>query len=271
MNSVLAIDAAWTASEPSGVALIVERKPREWECVAVAPSYAAFIDQARGTEVTWNAPKFRGSTPNPKELIEAATRLVGDGQGPTVATVDMPMATVPITVRRASDDEISRLFGGRGCSAHSPNSLRPGALGAGLTQGFVREGYALATTRTIAGTAGQLIEVYPHPTLLSILDVDYRVEYKVARSKKYWPDLNVQERIERLVRKFNQILQALNQDIDGIRLPIPSVDDVRSLAYLKRFEDALDALICGWMGIQYFQGGARSVGDATAAIWIPQE
>ena len=44
---VLGIDAAWTAHHPSGVAL-VQRTTTGWSCLAVVPSYEAFIAQASG-------------------------------------------------------------------------------------------------------------------------------------------------------------------------------------------------------------------------------
>ena len=44
---VLGIDAAWTTHQPSGIAL-VQNKATGWSCLAVAPSYATFIDRASG-------------------------------------------------------------------------------------------------------------------------------------------------------------------------------------------------------------------------------
>ena len=52
--------------------------------------------------------------------------------------------------------------------------------------------------------------------------------------------------------------------IDGIAFRIPSGG---TAAGLKRFEDALDALICAWVGIDYLAGRARPYGDTSAAVW----
>ena len=38
-------------------------------------------------------------------------------------------------------------------------------------------------------------------------------------------------------------------------------------AKLKRYEDAIDALICCWVGTLYAEVNARPLGDNTAAIW----
>jgi predicted RNase H-like nuclease len=40
-------------------------------------------------------------------------------------------------------------------------------------------------------------------------------------------------------------------------------------AKLKRYEDAIDALICCWVGTLYAEGNARPMGDDTTAIWCP--
>jgi predicted RNase H-like nuclease len=40
-------------------------------------------------------------------------------------------------------------------------------------------------------------------------------------------------------------------------------------AALKRYEDALDALVCGWVGIEYLGGRCTAFGDTAAAIWTP--
>ena len=44
---VLGIDAAWTAHNPSGVAL-VHRAAEDWRCLSLAPSYNAFLALAAG-------------------------------------------------------------------------------------------------------------------------------------------------------------------------------------------------------------------------------
>jgi hypothetical protein len=42
-RAVLGIDAAWTATQPSGVAVVSE-EPGGWRLVAVANSYRSFCD-----------------------------------------------------------------------------------------------------------------------------------------------------------------------------------------------------------------------------------
>jgi predicted RNase H-like nuclease len=56
-------------------------------------------------------------------------------------------------------------------------------------------GFPLATASTPAGTCPALIEVYPHPALIDLLDRDFRIPYKVAKTPRYWPNETLQERI----------------------------------------------------------------------------
>ncbi len=277
MTAILGVDAAWTGRGASGVALI-ESSAGGWRAIALAPSYAAFLALAQGIPVDWQV-KAPGGAPEPARLLAAAQMLLAarlpksyGGQGGPVdlVAVDMPVATVPVNARRAADDAISRAFGALGCAVHSPTRERPGAVGGALTQGFVGAGFGIATAKTPPGTARRLLEVYPHPALVLLLNADYRVAYKVGKARKYWPDKPVGERASLLLEQLARILAALSAEIDGIALTLPAPGRVASLAGLKPFEDALDALVCAWVGARYLAGKARAYGDATAAIWVPQ-
>ncbi len=148
--TVLAIDAAWTPHNPSGVALL-SNKMGHWRVVALAPSYQQFIDLGDDRAVDWDGPQPRGTAPDPKALLAASRGLLG-GASVDLVTVDMPLATVAITTRRKADDVISRMFGARGCAVHTPSATRPGPIGTMLRDGFMAAGFALGTTDTAAGT-----------------------------------------------------------------------------------------------------------------------
>lgn len=264
--AVLGIDAAWTARQPSGVAL-VRGTGSGYRCVAVAPSYDGFRALARGVPVDWRAPA-KGAMPDPEGLLDAARRLLGGGSVAVVA-VDMPLATVPIAGRRPSDNAISRAFSGRHCATHSPSAARPGPIAAAIRDGFARQGIRLATAMTPAGTTPALLEVFPHPALLALLGRPMRVPYKAAKLARYWPDLDRAQRLRRLLREWRAILGALDRKIDGVAIPLPRTASGLSLATLKRYEDALDAVVCAWVGTMYAEGQVTAYGDDASAIWVP--
>jgi len=263
---ILAIDAAWTEAEPSGVALVAERGS-QWKCLTLAPSYKAFLACTHGVPVDWSCAKFQGGRPDVKKLLTAAASVAG--RKVDLVALDMPVATVPFSGRRAADDAISAAFGSRGCSAHSPNEVRPGPLGSRLTAQLREAGYPLATVGDTCCTLGRTIEVYPHPALLTLLAVSYRVPYKVAKSSRYWPGVDVRERITRLLGQFTAIKRALCRHFNEISIRLPSPRDVQTLTALKRYEDALDALVSAWVGTQFAIGNTKAYGDNTATIWVP--
>ena len=159
----------------------------------------------------------------------------------------MPLATVPFSGRRIADNTISREFGSRWCSAHSPSATRPGPLGARLTNQLRDSGYPLATAMCdVASALPCTIEVYPHPALLTLLGVSKRLPYKVTKSKRYWPELDSTARIARLLEQFRSIDGALRRFFGSTRITLPQASRIKHLATLKRYEDALDALVCSW-------------------------
>ena len=266
MTTILGIDAAWTATEPSGIAL-VQRRASRWRCVAVAPSYAAFEGQVEGNAPDWSRPAV-GSAPDAANLLQAAMKLAGEPV--TLVTIDMPVATSPILGRRTADQEVSRAFGAQWCSAHSPNQVRPGALGAKLSRQFNEQRYPIATAATLPGSTHRLVEVYPHPALLMLLDRKRRVPYKVSKASRYWKKASIPERIRCLLSEFANVHHGLAQYIDDISVHMPRACEVKTLAALKPFEDALDALVCCWVGCEYLAGTAYPLGDDTAAVWCPR-
>ena len=264
---VLGIDAAWTAHQPSGIAL-VRRCKTSWSCLAVAPSYDIFLAVAAGQ--TWDPEqKATGSRPDPAALLQASKQLAGAEV--SCVSVDMPLATKPITSRRAADTAISSRFGPRGCAVHSPSAERPGAIADQLRADFAALGYPLHTSGSDQVDPA-LIECYPHVALLALLHRNYRVPYKVSRSGQYWKAEQppIAERIRRLLAEFTAIHQALSQRISAIPLTLPQPHEVTTLSSLKPVEDMLDALICAWIGIEHLEGRTVGLGDATAAIWVPQ-
>ena len=271
MPSILGIDAAWTENNPSGVALIRQQQNAGWECVAVAPSYESFIQLSHNIPVEWAQRPAKG-LPDPELLLNAAQILL-DREPVTVVSVDLPLSYELIVGRRPCDNCISREFGRFGCGTHTPNANRPGQFAVNLTQNLNGLGYPLATChpndRDILIPA--TIEVYPHPALLRLLHLDYRLPYKVANSRRYWPNTGIAHRKEQLVTSFHRIYRALLAGITDIPEFLQRIPENAPLNALKRYEDALDALICAWVGACYLEGRAQCFGDAASAIWVPCE
>jgi len=70
---VLGIDAAWTVSQPSGLALVAETA-MGWRLVAVEASYQRFLTQAHGLPREEHP---TGSKPGPEALLASSHTLCG--------------------------------------------------------------------------------------------------------------------------------------------------------------------------------------------------
>jgi predicted RNase H-like nuclease len=261
MNAILGIDAAWTPRHPSGVALLRQNDSRDWECVGVESSYAHFLAHRLDRAQNHERAQFPAA-----DLLDTAKELAGNEVSLVVA--DIPLSTKPITGRRSADNKISAVFGGRGCSAHSPSANRPGLISESIRKGFEERGFSLAINQASLPKRA-LIESYPHPALLSLMKASYRVPYKVGKSKTYYRKLGLAERLEKIAAKLEDIVAALSSTISGIEIRIPKGQS--SFAALKPVEDKIDALVCAWVGIQVLEGRAMSIGDNEGAIWLPAD
>jgi predicted RNase H-like nuclease len=264
-NTILGIDAAWTKGQPSGCA-VISKERKGWVCKGLAPSYSSFIALADNRPVNWSE-RPTGAAPDIRAIVRAA-EVLSNSQIDLVA-IDMPLASEPITQRRAADDAISRKYGAQGCSTHSPSIERPGPIAESVYRGLIDLNFRHVTTNFAHGVHKVFIEMYPHPALLTLMNADYRIPYKVSKSARYWPNTCVKVRKTLLLKCFAGIVKKLNRDISNINLQLPAPEETPSLNYLKRHEDALDALICCWVGARYFDDRAEPLGDNHSAIWCP--
>jgi predicted RNase H-like nuclease len=181
---------------------------------------------------------------------------------------DIPLSRVQITGRRSAEDAVGREYGGRGAAPHSPSRERPGPIGELIRSECEEAGFPLATT-VCDPSRTALVETYPHPVLIHLMRADYRVQYKVTKTKTYWPKLGLEQRMENVARILEDIRISLSAHISKIPLIVP--DQPTGLSNLKPVEDMIDALLCAWVGILILGGKARAFGDENASIWLPAE
>ena len=263
-RAVLGVDAAWTAAQPSGVALAVE-SASGWRLAALEASYDQFLARAEGTGPGETRPG--GSRPVAAELLAAARTICG--RRIDLVAIDMPLSRLPIDGRRPADRLVSERYGDRAAATHSPGKERPGAISDKLRAEFEAEGYGLCTAPPAQGSIQGLIEVYPHPALIEFLKAERRLEYKAGKTGVYWPALSLDERHLNLRAVWARIVQALERRIGGVAERLPRPDpEVRGWR-LKAYEDKLDAVVCAAVAIAALDGKAVAHGDDDAAIWVP--
>ena len=263
MATILGIDAAWRVGNPTGVALITSANGR-WHCRRVCPTAHAFIESAFGPR-QW--PRIYLMEALVSELIRAAAAFAGEPV--TLVALDLPLSLAPFQGRRVADNEVSRLYGRYGCPTHSPTADCPGPLGEAYSDALLREGFALRTAADDLHFPGA-IEVYPHTAILTMLNAEFRLPYKVAKTTRFWPGVARPVRRRLILGVLQTILTRLQEDID-IEMYLPLPDDGGTFTALKQFEDMIDSLVCAWVGIRHMEGATHPIGDQGAAIWVPHD
>jgi predicted RNase H-like nuclease len=261
MRTVLGIDAAWTLTQPSGLALVTETATG-WRLLAVESSYQRFHACADDTMTPDVRPL--GSKPQAQALMASCAAL--SGRSVDLVAIDMPLSHVPITGRRPCDNAVSRAYGARKCGTHSASAVRPGAISDTLSAAFGACGYPL---RTVTIQTPGIIEVYPHPALVELSGATVRLPYKISRSAQYWPALDPGQRRLALYRQWANIVALLETRIDGVARALPGLEPGASGLAAKAYEDKIDAIVCAWVAIRALEGQAIRFGDEVSAIWIP--
>ncbi len=261
MKVVLGIDAAWTAKQPSGVALVAKTS-NGWRLLNVSRSYDEFHASAPPGASSQSRPN--GSIPDVPRMLAAARVLAG--QSVDLIAIDMPLANTRITGRRVSDNMVSKAFAARKCGTHSPSVVRPGKISDNMRSDLSSAGYKLLTTSM---EYPGVVEVYPHPALVVLTGASERLKYKVSKARIYWPDEPREKRGLKLREKWREIVSHLAKEIKGVDDLMPKLGDAAAGWEMKSYEDALDAVVCAYVAICCVEGRASPFGDEDSAIWIP--
>lgn len=258
---VLGIDAAWTAKEPSGVAVLKYNESGKHELVKLGRSYKEFVQG----EINWSQ-DASGSVPDIKELLEGCCKY---GYNISAAALDIPLSPMPITGRRVAENLISREYGKYGAATHSPNSERPGKISEAIFQGFTENGFKFAYDYQDGPV---FFEVYPHAAIIELLGLTKRLPYKVNNKSKYWPDASPEERDRNIINSLVLLKDALGKHVSNIDSFLPEIKCSYKYKnkYLKEYEDILDAIVCALVGCFYLSGKAKPYGDEAGAIWVPK-
>lgn len=266
---ILGIDAAWTAHQPAGVALLRVCKNAKPQLIALGRSYDEFLASGPHAKIVW-CTRVRGCLPPIDALLSHCRKLCGDL--PQIVALDIPLARTPLNGRRPCDNAVTSAYVSRGAGTHTPSALRPGPISKSLFQQLHKAGYEWHTQGKARGAARVFIETYPHPAIIELMQLRMRLAYKTSRVSQYWPEANSRTRWQRLCKNLDALRLALADQINGIQNLIPSANFLfknGNKARLKHLEDSLDAVVCAWIGYQFWRGKALAYGNNEAAIWLP--
>ena len=180
--------------------------------------------------------------------------------------IDAPLIINNESGQRPCETEIGKMYGARGASCHTSNKiLYPKAKSVDLSVSLEKEGFL-----HLEGTKWQ-IECYPHPAIIEIFGLDYRLLYKKGKVA----DRKIgQKRLANLIKGLSDS-RVLSLQFGNIEIPNLNDDYIDSLKglELKSNEDALDSMLCLYIAGLHQLGVKSTVfGEVdTGYIWVPQQ
>lgn len=104
-----------------------------------------------------------------------------------VTAVDAPLVVPNETGQRVAETLIARAFGGFGASAHTSNRRRFGGQDARAMRLAQRFDWEVDPATPTGDNRTVCLEVYPHPALIALFDLDYRLDYKKGSTQRRAP------------------------------------------------------------------------------------
>lgn len=192
-----------------------------------------------------------------------------------LVSVDAPLIVRNLTGRRPCEQVISTLFGRFHAGAHSSNlalpSFRDGPRGGRLA---VVLGLDVDPAFPPREHVRRAIEVYPHPATVTLFGLDRVIPYKQKPGRT--PDarrvamLELMDRVDGLERAEPPLV---TKGCSAWQQARRSVDAAITHSQLNVWEDAVDAVLCAYIGMhRWWHGDAESavLGDLdTGYIVVP--
>jgi predicted RNase H-like nuclease len=186
---------------------------------------------------------------------------------PVLVAVDAPLIVRnPAGTSRPCDRKISMVFGASQAGAHSAN-LGFAAFSGGVRAERLARRLGLSTDPYFqpGQPVRRMIEVYPHPAMVSLFGLPYTLKYKAKRGR------TMDDRRQAFAALIAHLEKLTILDPPLSLATAPRWDELRdslamamSSGQLDLIEDELDAYMCAYIGFYYWTHGAsrcRVVGD----------
>lgn len=191
---------------------------------------------------------------------EQVVRFVRDHAGddpatPALVAIDAPLRVPNVGGRRCAEAEIGSMFARYHAGAHPANRTRlaPNGVvrGEALVERLEALGFAHHPEVAALAPTRQIVEVYPHPAMVSIFELDRIVKYKAR------PALSPEARRTGF-HDYHRYLAGLATGQPALYGADELLDrDLAGLrgAALKGHEDQLDGLMCAYIGHYLWRWG----------------
>lgn len=205
------------------------------------------------------------------------------GDEPAIVAIDAPLSVPNQGGRRPAEVEITHMFARYQAGAHPANRnrlARDGVVrGEALLEKLMEQGFEHRTEVTAQVPVRQIVEVYTHPAIVSIFDLQRIIRYKARPRRSHDERLNefrvYQERLRSLKEADPALLDTdalLSVDVEGL-----------IKARLKDYEDILDGVMCAYTAQYLWRWGmtrAQVFGNleqgyitspVPRSLWKPEE
>jgi predicted RNase H-like nuclease len=187
-----------------------------------------------------------------------------------VVAIDAPLIVPNETGRRTAEALIGQRFGRFGASAYPANRTNP--LFRPPRGAVLAEDLALDMDPARAPVPGRrtCIEVYPHPAMVALFELDYVIPYKAKQGRD----------LDALKAAYERLLTGIQQACSGtLRLDDSRRwDELCILARsasrkseLKAIEDEIDAIFCAylaWLWAEHGLTACEVLGDVTTGYIV---
>jgi predicted RNase H-like nuclease len=180
--------------------------------------------------------------------------IVSNSNADSVVAVDASLVVKNATGQRPCETLISKHFGRYDAGCHTSNTEKLYAdTGMNLVKALFRHGFVhdfdMATAKKKSGR--WLFEVYPHPAMVRLFGLAKIIRYKKGSVAKKRLGLEILRRhLEELASgsmalvMTQELSELLERDLDALRGEA-----------LKRYEDTLDAVFCGYLAWHCWRWG----------------
>lgn len=184
------------------------------------------------------------------EIVEFVKQYVKPSDDAYVL-IDAPLLVPNETGRRIAEAEVGATFRKYNAGAHPSNRQRLGQWNNGkvrgeeITQQFIDLGFIHDPYVQKLEKARRVIEVYPHPSMVVLFELDTVIKYKNKPKRDYdfrWGQF----------KKYLGHMKDLEDKVPSLMLPREILEieivGLRGKA-LKDFEDLLDSVFCAYIGL----------------------
>jgi predicted RNase H-like nuclease len=273
---ILGIDAAWTTTSSSGIALVLVTTGHTPQLLRVARTCSEFTSDRILEARDWLSTPLPGGPLKIDQLLNTIEKNAC--ALPSVIVLDIPLSPLPICGRRTADNAISKAYAKQWAGTHTPSKARPGPVSAALYRQLTGAGYSWVDVfkpRHLSEHIRYFFETYPHPVIVDMLGLEKRLCYKVAKRGRYWPNLTPDERWRNVASELDRLHSVLASRIGGLADKMPKACAILSAVpkskgvVFKGIEDVLDAVVCASVGCEFLAGRVVAFGDQYSAIWVP--